>query len=246
MWFIMENPWTISVGAGIISGVIVFFIVLCMAKLLFQRKDDVKHLELIATANSEVIRTLKPYIAEQGLPEKEIIDAIILSIARKYKINCEELYSIRIICEELVREIVENVYVSSSRKQEYVSHLKDYLVDLDTTRDKSLLVTEIERERRSIENADRVHYRRRLSTVISVMTSMFAFVLTALVFFVNGAFPAFLDLLPINVAPINAAPIIIAVISIATIVVSVLLMSGQRIAENLRNRDRRVVGECAE
>jgi len=240
LWPIAENPWVVGAGAGIISGLIVFFFVLFIAKLLFQRKDAAKHLELIDTANGEIIRTLKPYIAEQGLPDKEIIDAIILSIARKYKINCEKLYSIRIICEELVREIVENVYVSSSRKQEYVLHLKNFLVDLDATRDKSLLVTEIERERVGIANADKVQYKRRLTTVMSVMTSMFACVLTALIFFANGAFLA--DLIHWGVAPINTAPLIIALVSLATIVVSVLLM----IVENWRIRERKVAVECAE
>ena len=42
----------------------------------------------------DIIRTLKPYIVEKGLPEKEIIDAIILSTARKNKVKNDELYFI--------------------------------------------------------------------------------------------------------------------------------------------------------
>lgn len=64
----------------------------------------------------DIIQALKPYVAERGLPEKEIVDAIIVSTARKYKVKCDELYSIRIICEELIREIVENVYVARREK----------------------------------------------------------------------------------------------------------------------------------
>ena len=98
----LQNQWVVGIGGGIISGIIVFFI----TKWLFQRKDNSKYLEQIANANLDIIRTLKPYIAEKGLPEKEIIDAIISSTARKYKVKNDELYSIRIICEELIREII--------------------------------------------------------------------------------------------------------------------------------------------
>ena len=239
-WLIAENPLAFGAVAGVINGLIVFFIVLFIAKLLLRRKDSARRLELIEIANGEIIRTLKPYIAEQGLPDKEIIDAIILSTARKHKISCEELYSVRIICEELVREIVENVYVSSSRKQEYVAHLRNYLVDLDSTRDKSLLVTEIERERTSAENADKVHYKQRLATVVSVMTSIFTCVMTAFVFFVSGTVLA--DSIYLGGASINTASAIIALVPLAAIVISVFLM----IVESCRIRERRVVAECAE
>ena len=138
----LQNQWVVGIGGGIISGIIVFFI----TKWLFQRKDNSKYLEQIANANLDIIRTLKPYIAEKGLPEKEIIDAIISSTARKYKVKNDELYSIRIICEELIREIIENVYVSADKKKEYSLQLKDYIQQLNTGKYKSLLVSDIQNE----------------------------------------------------------------------------------------------------
>ena len=65
----LQNQWVVGIGGGIISGIIVFFI----TKWLFQRKDNSKYLEQIANANLDIIRTLKPYIAEKGLPEKTIM-----------------------------------------------------------------------------------------------------------------------------------------------------------------------------
>ena len=105
----LQNSWVVGIGGGIVSGIIVYFI----TNWLYKRKDNSKYLEQINRANMDIIQALKPYVAERGLPEKEIVDAIIVSTARKYKVKCDELYSIRIICEELIREIVENVYVAS-------------------------------------------------------------------------------------------------------------------------------------
>ena len=41
----LQNQWVVGIGGGIISGIIVFFI----TKWLFQRKDNSKYLEQIAT-----------------------------------------------------------------------------------------------------------------------------------------------------------------------------------------------------
>ena len=177
----LENQWVVGIGAGIISGLIVFFV----TKWILQRKDNSKYLELISVANFEIIRILKPYIAEKGLPEKEILDAIILSTARKYKVKSEELYSIRIICEELIREIVENVYVSSDKKHDYSTQLKDYLLALDTQKDKSLLYEDFVTERKNIEIAEKINYKSRLEKIISAVTAVFATMMTFIIYFLS-------------------------------------------------------------
>ena len=114
----LRNQWVVGIGGGIVSGIIVYFI----TNWLYKRKDNSKYLEQIENANLDIIRTLKPYVAEKGLPSKEVIDAIIVSTARKHKVKSEELYSIRIICEELIREIIENAYVSSDKSKSFRSN----------------------------------------------------------------------------------------------------------------------------
>ncbi len=125
---LLNNPWTINIGSGIISGVVVFIV----TKWVLGRKDKSRYLKQIATANIEIIQTLKPYVAEKGLPDKKIIMAILSSIARKYKVRASELFSIPMVCEELINEIIGNVYVSADKKEEYSCQLKDYLERLDS------------------------------------------------------------------------------------------------------------------
>lgn len=171
---IFSNAWVVGIVGGIISGIIVYFI----TRWLFERKDKSKHLENISNANLDIIRLLKPYVAERGLPEKEIIDAIILSTARKYGVKSEELYSIRIICEEIIREIIENVYVSSEKKQEYTNNLKEYLHELNVERDKSLLITDLEKEIKNSMLSSKENYRKDFLSTLSMLLSILAATLT--------------------------------------------------------------------
>lgn len=188
MFEFLQNQWVVGIGGGIISGIIVFFI----TKWVFQRKDNSKYLEQITSANMDIIRALKPYIAEKGLPEKEIIDAIIVSTARKYNVKSDELYSIRIVCEELIREIIENVYVSTDKKKEYAVQLKDYLQGLNSEQNKILLVSDIQNEMKNTESKDKQDYRRKMTSTLSMVISAFAGLLTVLsTFLVSDTFSTF-------------------------------------------------------
>ncbi len=224
-----SNAWVVGILGGIISGIIVYFI----TKWMFQRKDNSKYLEQINTANMDVIRTLKPYIAERGLPEKEIIDAIILSTARKYKVKSEDLYSIRVVCEELIREIVENVYVSSDKKQEYTQQLKDYLHNLNAEKDKTILITEIEKELNNNKNIDRINYKNKFVYTLSTMISFLAAILTMFVTLLSDQLPVMSDFT-------NQTEIIFIVlaVSLLTICMALVFMSFLRLREKNNRRDK--------
>ena len=180
----LQNPWVVGIVGGIVSGIIVYFI----TNWLYKRKDNSKYLEQINRANLDIIQVLKPYVAERGLPEKEIVDAIIVSTARKYKVKSDELYTIRIICEELIREIIENVYVSSEKKQEYAKQLQEYLHKLDAEKIKDFLISDIEKEIKNLTVFKESNYRRKTATMMSALLSTCAGIATVLITFV-----AFLD-----------------------------------------------------
>lgn len=171
----LQNAWVVGIGGGIISGMIVFFI----TNWIYKRKDNSKYLEQISRANSDIIHVLKPYVAEKGLPDKEIVDAIIVSIARKYNVKTEELYSIRIVCEELIREIIENVYVSSIKKQEYSMELNNYLRELSREEShKAFLISDIEKEIKNSTVRLKSDYRRKTADIVSTLVSIFTGIVT--------------------------------------------------------------------
>lgn len=230
----LENQWVVGIGAGIISGIIVYFI----TKRFFQRKDNSKHLEQINSANMDIIRILKPYVAEKGLPEKEIIDAIILSTSRKYNVKSDELYSIRIVCEELIREIIENVYVSSDKKKEYSNSLKEYLLNLHSERDKSLLISDIKLELKNSTQKNRMDYMRKMSAILSATVSGFAAILTMLLsfFYMSTDFTLFQNQ---NLSNDINIPLIVILVSLFISLdgIFVIILIKQR--EHTRNRKSR-------
>ena len=224
----LENQWVVGIGAGIISGIIVYLI----TKWFFQRKDNSKHLEQIHNANMDIIRILKPYVAEKGLPEKEIIDAIILSTSRKYNVKSEELYSIRIVCEELIREIIENVYVSSEKKKEYSNNLKEYLLSFHSQNDKSFLISDIELELKNSTQKSRADYKRKMSVALSGLISSFAAIITALMSFFITDVPTF----QVQGPRIDTAVFIIIIVSLLIPLVSAALLILQKQIEYIKQR----------
>lgn len=115
----LSNSWVVS----IISGIIVFF--LTNAILMLQNRR--KHKKQINDANSMVLNRLRGYVVDNGLPPKEIINAIKASTSREYDIKFEELLCLKEICEELITDIISNIYISNDNKIRYLDMLQDYL-----------------------------------------------------------------------------------------------------------------------
>ena len=113
-----SNNWIIGILSGILSGLGTQFIL--------SRFNNYRKLKQMLEANKVLIEILKPYIAEKGLPSKSVIKSLIESIARKYNIKRENMYSIDDICEELIREVMEDIYLPIENKYEYIEQLQIY------------------------------------------------------------------------------------------------------------------------
>lgn len=143
---ILHNAWFVDIVTGIISGIV--------ATWLFQRIMDMRskteYYKKVRKANDDVISLLKPYMADKGLPEPEILNALISSTARAYAIDEQDMFTVNIFCEELMREILSDVYVSNDKKQEYSTLLANYKKDHQINRDpmkSSLIAATMLRER---------------------------------------------------------------------------------------------------
>lgn len=165
-----SNPWTIGIGTGIISGFIIFILTSAISSRVLKKSEKADRLIRIRNANNEVIATLKPYIADNGLPQPRIIEAIIFSVARKYQIDHKEMLSATAYCEELIREIVGSVYVSSERKKQYTQALGEYIEQIQKT--------EID-EKSAKESAQVIHYYS--DSNVKRATNAIAVAVTALV-----------------------------------------------------------------
>lgn len=118
----IQNTWFVGITTGIISSILVFF----LTKWIMDKSGKTEYYKQVANANHNVINSLKPYIADQGLPSTDIFNAIISSTARELGVDEKDMYSIDIYCEELIREIISDVYVSNEKKREYMNSLSEY------------------------------------------------------------------------------------------------------------------------
>jgi len=171
----LSNQWVVGIGAGIISGIIVYF----TTRWLFGRKDNSKHIEQITLANEEIIRVLRPYVAEEGLPNKDIVNAILSSTARKYNLQQNEVYSIRVVCEDLIKETLENVYVSCSKKQEYSKSINDYILEIEQPLSDTDLSNSAKLQFVLSSMQKKNEYKNRYLSYVSAILSIFVCIITA-------------------------------------------------------------------
>lgn len=116
---LLSNSWVIS----IVSGIIVFII----TNLFINIKNGRKYKKLIYDANTMILNHLRGYVVDNGLPKTEVIEAVKSSIAREYAVKCEELLNVKSICEELVKDIIGNNYISNENKKRYIEMLQNHL-----------------------------------------------------------------------------------------------------------------------
>jgi hypothetical protein len=116
---ILDNPWFIGVGGGILSGFIVTFI----SRALLSRRDQREYIQKVFSANKEVIYAIRPGISEGHIPTPGVVDALINATARKYGVDKKDVYGSDEVAEELIKEIMDSSFISAKTKEEYSGNL---------------------------------------------------------------------------------------------------------------------------
>jgi hypothetical protein len=153
---LLNNGWVIGIGGGILSGLIVAW----LTRTLFSKKDLRELAVNISSANREVLYAIRPEISENSLPTVEIIESLRNATARKYKVEPERLHGITEIVEELIKEIMDSSFISSSAKKSYCESLK-------TLTPKKTSELETLSENREVFVA-RIEYKERMTSLLSL------------------------------------------------------------------------------
>lgn len=204
---IFQNSWVVGIATGIISGILVFFI----TKFFINRKDKTEYYRKVKSANDEVIAALKPYIADKGLPEPEVFDSLIISTARAHQVQQKDMFSIENYCEELIREIISDVYVSNDKKQQYTNSLADYKRDSVQTK----MDIELRKAISDIELSEmKSKYNNRLSLYLAMFVALFGSLATSMtlmsdIFVEFDSTSSYLILIPILILILVATVLVI-------------------------------------
>lgn len=119
---IFSNQWVVGIGGGILSGLAVTFI----TSRLFSKRENREYVQNVAAANREIIYALRPGISEGHIPSEDVLTSLITATARKYRINRSDAFTPKQIAEELIKEILDSSFISTSIKNQYcdtLSHL---------------------------------------------------------------------------------------------------------------------------
>lgn len=112
---LLSSHWTIGAVAGLACGVLVTIVV----RQLFSGREQREYQHKIAAANAEIIQAIRPSVAEKIIPSPAMLEALFSATARKYGVHSGDLLSRAGFANELIKDIVDNPFLSSQQKVEY-------------------------------------------------------------------------------------------------------------------------------
>lgn len=215
---LLNNGWVVGIGGGILSGLIVAW----LTRTLFSKKDQKELAINISSANREILYAIRPEISESTLPSIEVIEALKNATARKYKVEPERLYSISQVVEELIKEIMDSSFISSSAKKDYCESLSILIPTASP---------EVETE--SVDNevfVARIEYKEKMTTLLSMTLGTVA-ALATMLSFVKSSF----DSSPLlEKVGDSVFPMMLVMVSV------VMVMTAMQVALKLRHRRVRI------
>ncbi|WP_276682430.1 hypothetical protein [Empedobacter brevis] len=163
------NSWTIGIGGGIISGLIVFLV----TSKIFSRRENKEYLQKIRLANNELLYAIRPLVVEQKLPTIEMVNSILISTSKKYNVQINDLYKKDEIADDLTKEIMDNPFLTSDSKLQYCK-LTEEIKELGTVSE------QIEKSQDNIVyiEKDKLISKEFFSLTLALMTSLTVAILT--------------------------------------------------------------------
>lgn len=116
---LIANPWIVGIGGGVISSLIVFFI----TKFFLSKKENKEYEQKVRLATNEVVYAVRPLVIDKAIPANDILAALRSAIAVKYGVKVSDVIGIKQLVCILVLEILSNLFLNSSQKNEYCNLL---------------------------------------------------------------------------------------------------------------------------
>lgn len=119
---IFSNEWFTGIVCGIISGVVVYWI----TTRVYSRKQDKEYHQRVKAANNEILYTIRPLIVNRTLPSGSVWLSLIQATSRKYQVGVDDLYTVRSMRNDLVKEVLDNPFLDTKQKGEYTNLLESF------------------------------------------------------------------------------------------------------------------------
>jgi hypothetical protein len=224
---ILENPWFIGIGGGVLSGLVVTVI----TRYLFSRKDNREYLQRVVTANQEVLYAVRPGISEGVIPTHEVLESLIKATGQKYGVDHRDLHQSSDLADVLTKEVMDSSFLSASAKAEFCERLNKLKPEPKE------IPSPTEPPSRPKTVTELAEYRQRMVQMMSAMLGLMAALMTASI----GLLGPFKDTL----CKIESKNIMIIVPTALTLVVALLATYAtllMRVVERKRRQMRDTKG----
>ena len=141
---LFSNEWFTGIVCGIISGIVVYWI----TTRVYSRKQDKEYQQRVKAANNEILYTIRPLIVSRTLPSESVWISLIQATSRKYKVSVDDLYSIRSMRNDLVKEVLDNSFLDSKQKGEYTNLLESFNIDVHKEKISEDVAREVEKAKK--------------------------------------------------------------------------------------------------
>lgn len=220
----LQNPWIVSLGVGIPSGLIVNF----LTRRLFSRKDRREYNQNVLSANREIVYALRPGISEGHIADRYVVERLIRATARKYSVAETDLNDPIQVGEELMKEIMDSSFISSKTKREYCGQLNALMVE-SVEGDPEIVVLPSENRFRSPSELE--EYRARLVRRTAAMLGAFTTTMTITLVLYNSSILDGRSLSPALVGAVAAG-----LVSVTALVVQALGRRATKETEEAKHR----------
>jgi len=182
MWQMLNNPWFIGIGGGILSGLVVTW----LSRLFLSKKEDREYLQKVAGANRDVIYAIRPGISEGQIPSGQVIEALRHSTARRYSIDVGDIYTIQQLSEELIKEVMDSSFISSGKKSEFCEQLSTMV---EPPRETLVRIAE-KATMEIVERGRSAELRQRYVSMLSVMAGLLTASMTVFAYLNSRKLPS--------------------------------------------------------
>lgn len=116
---ILSNGWFVGLGTSLIAGILISLV----SYLFISKRKRREYIQNVSMANREIIYAIRPGIAEGNVPTLDVLEALAAATARSYGLRRNELFSTKEVGEELIKEVMDSSFLSSTQKAQYCAQL---------------------------------------------------------------------------------------------------------------------------
>ncbi|HAT7731445.1 TPA: hypothetical protein JAX37_003316 [Enterobacter cloacae] len=238
IWNFINNSWFVGIVGGILSGLATTWI----GRKIFSEKDKKEYISKVNATNREIVFSLRSAISDNIHHDHKIIRSLMAATARKNGVLLSDIYSIKEVTEDLIKEVMDSSFIPSEYKKKYCEGLTRTYLTEDLNKKREALSQELK--------DSLLLYSSRRESIITTSTALLGIMVTVLTFLLTiiQSKSAILERIDNIIFPslqrsegmifLLTAPIVAALSAMMLLYLKRIILSKQRDREIERERQR--------